>query len=184
MRRLTLVLVIVLALSFLAVAQEFPRAEFNAGYSYQRVQTRELTSFSAANFSGVAGGLNFNFHQNVGVFADIGYYKCTKKGVTDWKQTSFLFGPQFTYRGESRLSPFGRFGIGAVHVPDNYVVAGNPAATKWAYSFGGGADVRVNNHLSVRAAQVDYIRTHFFDKHESNVRLSFGIVFKMGTKTK
>ncbi len=191
MRRLTLGLVVVLALSLVAVAQDFPRMEVNAGYSFQRIQTGTLTSFTSVNSSGFGGGAGFNFTKNFALVADLSYAKITKKDYPDAKVTSFMFGPKFTYRGEARLSPFARFLVGAMSHGDNYP-GGTPtepsqvwaAETKWAFGFGGGVDARVNDLVSLRVAQVDYLRSHFGNYHQNHFRLGMGIVIKFGNVTK
>jgi opacity protein-like surface antigen len=187
MRRLTLGLAVVLALSLAAVAQDFPRAEINGRYSFMRVQTGSPNSFSSVNSSGFGGGFNFNFTRNVGIVADVSYAMVTKPTRSDDRVTSFLFGPEFKYRSETRFSPFGHFLVGAMHHGDNYVLGTplvptvvTPAESKWAYGFGGGVDARITDHFSARAVQVDYLRSHFLDYHQSYFRLSMGIVVKLG----
>jgi hypothetical protein len=195
MRRLTLVLVAILALSLVAVAQDYPRLEVSAGYRYSRVQEGAPTSFVGVNYSGVGASATFNFNRALGAFVDFGQMMCTKSGVdmngmkkNQYRQTSFLFGPQFTYHGEARLSPFARFYIGIMRANKGYVVGSGPnefvtlAAdqTKWADGIGGGVDMRLTKMISARLAQVDYIRSHFADYHQSNTRITVGITIKLG----
>ncbi len=192
MRRLTLVLAVILALSFTAMAQDFPRMEVSGGYQFVRIQTGTPTSFGAINSSGVGGNFAYNFSKAFGVVGDIGLAKVTKTGRTDDKLYTFLFGPQVKYHGEARLHPFARVLVGAVRCSDGYQV-GTPmvpnmslsAQNTWAYGMGGGADMRVNDVISLRVAQVDYIRSHFADYHQSNLRIMGGITFQFGAaKTK
>ncbi len=184
MRRLTLVLVFVLALSFIALAQDFPRAEVNVGYAYQRAQTGTVTSFNAVNMSGVGTGVTFNFKPAFGLVADFAYQKTTTKGQTDNKMTTVLFGPQFTYRGESKLSPFARGYIGYVHASPTFFGMTTGSDTEKAWGMGAGMDAHLSRYFSARLFQVDYVRTHFNRTHQNNVRLRFGLVFKLGEKAK
>ncbi len=192
MRRLTLVLVAVLALSLVAVAQDFPRAEVSAGYRYMRMQTGQPTSFNAMNSSGFGGGFSFNVHKYAGVVADFGWDKVTRTGRTDDSVLTALFGPEFRYRGESKLSPFAHVMAGLARCNDGYVVGTPtdpsitlPATTVWASAFGGGADLRLTDKISVRLAQVDHLRTHFAGYHQNNFRLTMGVVIGFGQgKTK
>ncbi len=191
MRRLTLVLVAILAMSFVALAQDFPRLEATAGYRYMRIQSGTPTSFGAMNSSGVGGGVAINFHKNIGLVADIGFDKVTRTGRTDDKLTTYMFGPQFKYRSEARLSPFGHFLVGAAHCNDGYEVGTPldssiilPATTEWAFGFGGGADLRLTDMISARVGQIDYIRTHFANYHQNNMRLTMGVVIHFGGMTK
>ena len=97
------------------------------------------------------------------------------------RANTILFGPQFSYRGNRRVTPFVRMLFGATGIiarataPDQSV-----SDTRFSHSAGGGLDIRISRVLSIRAIQADYIHTSFFDEGQLNGRLSFGIVLRFG----
>ena len=169
MRRFLLMLIVVmLVLSLGAVAQEFPRVQGFLGYAYARNQIQGPTAY---NFNGWNGEVTVNGNRFFGVTGSIsGQYHQVKDGPP-LDAYHFLFGPQFTYRNaDSKVAPFGRILLGA----SKYKVA-DASQTEFSYGFGGGLDVKLATHIAARVFQADYIRTHFANDHQNNVRLSFGI---------
>ena len=89
----------------------------------------------------------------------------------------------------SRFKPFAHAMIGAGHgitkigsvdcpgFADCSSVVDN-SETGFAGAFGGGLDIRINNHLDFRAIQVDYNPIGFNSGTQNNVRFGIGLVFK------
>jgi hypothetical protein len=56
----------------------------------------------------------------------------------------------------------------------------------FATAAGGGLDVNVNKHISIKPIQVEYVMTQFdgstksFGNHQNDIRYSGGVVFKFG----
>jgi hypothetical protein len=50
--------------------------------------------------------------------------------------------------------------------------------TAFAGAFGGGLDIKLNDHIDFRAVQVDYNPIKFSSGTQHNVRLGIGFVFK------
>ncbi len=50
----------------------------------------------------------------------------------------------------------------------------------FSFKVGGGLDLVINRHWSVRAFDADYYRTPFFQTHQNNLWISAGVVFKFG----
>lgn len=179
MRRFSLLLLAVsVIVSVTAAAQDFPRATVFGGYSYSRVQ---IVGTQALNFNGfnLAGTINGNRY--LGFTADFsGHYK--SQAGTSLSVYHFLFGPQLTYHNkDAKLSPFGRFLLGGSHASAGFGGA-TASETKWSYGFGGGVDVKVTDTFGIRVIQADYIRSHFANDHQNNLRLSFGISINAGGK--
>jgi len=117
------------------------------------------------NLSGWNTGITVGLTKNLGVAADFsGYYKnfniSLDGSVFDAKlrANTFLFGPQFTKHGE-QLRPFARALFGVVHGSAQAMADGESSKgsrTVFAASLGGGLDVKVNDHVAIRAAQIDY----------------------------
>ena len=108
------------------LAQNTPRAELFAGYSYlrasdvlsERINQKGWELSAAANFTrslGVVADFSNHYGSKPNVFTTIG---SRGKGFT------FLFGPQYSYRTVPRLTPFVRALFGGIHaskiVPDSF----------------------------------------------------------------
>ncbi len=52
--------------------------------------------------------------------------------------------------------------------------------TGFAMAFGGGLDVKGGKRFAFRAIQFDYVPTRLFNTWQHNIRLGFGVVFKLG----
>lgn len=223
MKRLIFVGVLVLAMSGLAIAQDFPKYEIFGGYSYLRADMNNLTSWIGSgdyydSFSGISNGHGFeaSFTYNVnswfgikGDFSahmatvdmdaeDVYEYSYPDEYYDDYQRTyetsgsakvtqyNYLFGPEFSYRGFDKFRPFAHvlFGItqvdthkidieqsylweytydGSVYSTDyeetNY--KGSIKSTSFAMAFGGGVDINVNENISLRLPQIDYVLPTF-----------------------
>jgi hypothetical protein len=97
---------------------------------------------------------------------------------------TYSIGPQFSYRTESRFTPFAHvlFGGGyASHRTDFGASRFSEANGSHVLTLGGGFDVRLNSLLALRT-QTDLLQTHFFHNLHYGVRVSTGIVFRFGSK--
>jgi opacity protein-like surface antigen len=160
MRKTSILCLMILCLPLIAAAQEYPKAEIFAGYSYLRGNLD-------LNLSGFDVSATSNLNRWFGVTADFSghYYR-------DFKVHSFLFGPKITYRGGSRINPYLHSMLGAVRLSES----GSNTVFGWAS--GGGIDVQVHKNLAIRAIDVTYLllRDHGYNSH--NGRLSSGIVLR------
>lgn len=112
---------------------------------------------------------------------------------------TFMFGPSFAYRRNAKVQPFARMLIGGVRASADLTSKGKAllssagittqvtgaSKTRWGFAAGGGADIRINNLVSVRG-QADWIRSTFpdfiattGDDRQNNIRVSAGIVFRL-----
>lgn len=110
---------------------------------------------------------------------------------------NFAAGPQFSYRRWSRITPFIRPSVGAIHevatphatdaVTRMVIAQLVPSGTKqdWTgfYGFGGGFDLNVSRKFAVRI-QSDFVHDHLFNdllkNGRNSVRLSIGQAFQFG----
>ena len=83
---------------------------------------------------------------------------------------TFLFGPRFSYRNSTRFTPFAQVLVGGVHASDVTISGCTgtgctplPAQTALAMTVGGGLDIRLTRHFSIRAVQAEYLMTRFAD---------------------
>lgn len=97
----------------------------------------------------------------------------------------FLFGPRFYDRKLGGVVLFGDALLGGV-TRHTKIASSSQATTQttWAYAFGGGADFRLTDLVSIRG-QADWIRSHFPDTitrgYQNDYRVSGGIVFTFGS---
>ncbi len=200
------------------LAQDVPRVEVFTGYSYlrasdshsQRVNQNGWDLSVAANFSrsfslvadfsnhyGTRGGA---FNPATGAFNPIG---------TGGKGLSFLFGPQASYRGLPKLTPFARMLFGGMRASKllfnstssggtdgGFGIVAGPLctslycvepATSFAMAFGGGLDVKATDRVWIRAFQMDYVRAEITTGYgtiatQNDMRISTGIVFRFGRR--
>jgi hypothetical protein len=108
---------------------------------------------------------------------------------------TYLGGPRVTLRRSGRVAYFAHLLIGFADVNtslnESAIVATDfssiPAGTLksgggFAVSPGVGIDVRMNERLSIRPIQVDYLMSHVFGERQDNARVSAGLNFTLGHK--
>ncbi|MFQ5817014.1 MAG: hypothetical protein ACE5H2_03530 [Terriglobia bacterium] len=166
MKKVALWVGLMMLVALPAVAQEAPRAEFFAGYSY--------LSLGDGGRLSVPGGFQFqvagNFNDYLGIAADFGAH--SKSGVQIYE---YMVGPRFTSRGDT-TSGFFHLLVGGVTVSNGASVNG------FAVTFGSGLDVNVSDHIAIRVAQFDYLLERLQGNWTTGtIRYGFGIVFKAGS---
>jgi len=223
MKKLIFVGVLVLAMSGLALAQDFPKFEIFGGYSYLRGDLNSNNTFTAeyygwnggqfggaGNFHGFEGAFVYNLNKWLGVKVDVSghfgdgqidseysyeeqyyddydgeYYDSyydyeAQKGKARVHAYTVLFGPEFSWRNNSKVRPFAHvlFGFTKIDVSkidvdwvDDYGyyygyeytyignVTGSFSKTSFAMALGGGLDINVNKRFAIRVAQIDYVPT-------------------------
>jgi hypothetical protein len=230
MKKLLLVTAMILAVSGLAMAQDFPKYELFGGYSVLKADLDSSQSYygegpsdfyymlgkTDANFM---NGFDFSLTRNLnswlgikGSFsrhsgtADINgsetyyynnndYYEYTEDyswtGKADYSRYNFVFGPEFSYRKNSKVRPFAHalFGFTKMTVDNlnvreldvhnytsgeyndytyDYTYTGNvEGKTGFAMNLGGGLDIKAGKHFSIRLVQLDYMPT--FEKAHANI---------------
>lgn len=183
---------------------DVPRVEWFLGYSY----VRAVPSLAAGNrvvwLNGGSTSVAFNINRYLGLVGDFGAYTNSEinfqGGYTSTVDVdnpnvgalTFLFGPRFSFRNDSRVTPFLQVLAGGVHA--NQVTLTHcsfsctllPSQTSFAMTAGGGLDVAINHHFALRIVQAEYLMTRFanFDtgatSGQNDIRLSAGIVFRFG----
>lgn len=186
------ILGLALAFSHPVFAQEFPRFEFGAGYSYVRanVNTTNLVTGTdpsvGLNFNGGSGEAAFNINHWLGIVGDIGGYTTDStprvNGVPFHVNTniiSYMFGPRVSFRQFGRITPFVNGLFGGARLADSIVSTGSE--NKFAMAAGGGLDIKMSPHIYIRPVQAEYFMTTFKDlnnNRQNNFRYSAGIVLK------
>lgn len=167
-----------------AYAQETPKLDIFAGYSYVR---ENPATTGARSFSLNGGSAQAVYHINdwlSGVADFGGYHNGNILGTrTDGTLSTYLFGPRVTYRSFHRFLPFGEALFGVAHAGAN-VVGTSTSRNAFGMALGGGVDYRLNNRFSIRPLQVDYLLTRFPEgasstanrQNQNNLRASAGVV--------
>ena len=191
------ILVLILSAPVFAQAQDKPKVEVFAGYSYQPF-----------DFSPDGHGWNAsvvaNVHRWFGVKADVsGHYLHTSStftiplpvpGTLQQRRSDrlhlVLFGPQSRFPQWKRVSFFQHalFGLSLASSRFSDTLDGTPfpastfADHGFAMVLGGGLDVHVSPHLAIRAGQTDYLLTRINGFTSHNFRYSAGVVFRFGKR--
>ena len=176
-----LALVTVFGLS--AKAQELPKIDVSASYSYLRANPA-TSGFTGFNLNGGSASATYNYRDWLSGVADFGgYHVGSSNGVNvDNHMLTYLFGPRVTYRKYRRISPFGQMLFGAARAGSDVFATSN-SHTAFATAFGVGVDWNVRDRFSIRPLQFDYLLTHLPEvangnsQTQNNLRVSTGIVF-------
>lgn len=173
MTKMKWVLAGILLMAGPAIAQETPKAEISAGYSYLRLGGSGGVGQNGGSFS-IAGNLNRWF----GIVGDVGAYHSSPFGIA-LNTTTFMAGPRISARS-SRATPFVQVLVGGAHL-----TAGlnglSASVTPFALSAGAGIDLKVSSHVGFRP-QLDYIAMRSGGQTTNTARASFGIVFRFGSR--
>jgi opacity protein-like surface antigen len=172
MRKALVLFGLALCLSLSAAAQDTPASELFAGYSYARVDASPADDL---NLHGWNASLSGNVNRWFGIVGDFAGHYARPSGVSV-RNYLFLFGPRITARSEN-ATPF-------VHALFGFARASALGTTERAFAMalGGGVDFNVHQNVAIRAIQADYVLTRFASDSQNNFRLSFGVVFKFGTR--
>ena len=190
MRKLLITVSFLLALPLVALAQDAPKVEVFGGYSY-------LNPKDADDLHGWNASVTGNVNKWFGIKTDVsGYYDSANvPGIAKVNLSSYLIlaGGQFTYRGNERVQPFAHVMAGTTYDRIRTRVSCTPGTlgcsafangrfsdAGFALVLGGGVDLKVAKALAVRLIQADYVysRNEGFNDHA--LRLSTGLVLRLG----
>ena len=180
------IVVCLLTLIFLtgaaAHAQETPRLDVFAGYSYVRANPgpRSGESFS---LNGGEASATYHIKDWISGVADFaGYHNANILGRgADGTLSTYLFGPRFSYRSYHHATPFAETLFGVAHGSASIAGVAGPTQNAFAMAIGGGVDYKLSNRFSLRPLQVDYLFTRFKEgtpdaQNQNNLRASTGFV--------
>lgn len=182
MRKVACLFALVLLATLPMAAQDTPKVEVSAHYSYARVSP-DTSGVDSFNLNGGGGSVAFNANNWFGVAAEFNGYKVGKiNGVDpDASIITYLFGPRISFRGNERWTPFVHGLFGGARASSGFGGA-TGSENAFAMAFGGGFDAKVTDHVAIRVAQVDYFITRFDEGtgkvNQNGFRYSGGIVFR------
>ena len=163
-------------------AQERKTIDVGASYSYIRYNPA-TSGFNSFSMNGGSGSVAYNFNRWLSAVADIGGYAKYNPTVGNSTLSTYLFGPRVSLNRYGRFTPFGQVLVGAAHAGKNFLTTGG-SQTPFAAAIGGGLDYGFTKHIRIRAAEVDYLLTHFNEvtnrntQVQDNLRVSTGLVFR------
>ena len=191
---------IVLLLGLAAWAQEFPRAEVAADFSFARYAP-SASYTQGHSLNGGGGAIKLNINSYLGIVMDLqGYGSNTTKftipanasfpggasGSVQGNLFTYMFGPQIKVRAHG-FQPFGHLLFGGAHSN----VYGNaykqicqpsaggcsfnkaPAGNAFAMAFGGGVDIPISKTVSFRPVEIDYLLTRFTNQFTNSNQSNF-----------
>jgi opacity protein-like surface antigen len=187
--------VIIAAFAGTLCAQESPATpRIEVGLNYSLLHSTSPTDQTSADANGGSGYLVYNLNRIVGVVADFGAYRDSGVHGTFNGETTFtyLFGPRFTWRRWQRFTPYTQFLFGGARISAD---VSNPAGSSasiddnsFALAAGGGIDIALTRHISIKPVQIEYLMTQasqFVGSSgyvQNGLRYSAGIVFRLGEK--
>lgn len=166
-----------------------PRFDVSLGYNYIRANSppAACTCFSMNGGYASAAYHATNWLSVAGEFTGGHASKISTLGQ-DLTLTTYLFGPRVQHP-MSRFVPFAQILFGGAHGSDSYFPSGGSyttSASSWAFSAGGGADFSLNRRFSIRAVNVQYLRTAFpngANNSQNHLMVGAGIVVKFGGRS-
>lgn len=180
MRKLLIVCGLLLIGTASAKAQEGRGFEISGTYQYVRFNPG--SGSSGINCQGGSGSVGAYLSARIGVIGEFGGCKVTglPSGTTA-HELSYLFGPRVYFpMSRGRVFPFVQVLAGGERFSAGVSGVGTGSSNAFAMAAGGGADVTLTRHVSLRAIQFDYLYTHFGGASQNNFRLQSGILYRFG----
>jgi opacity protein-like surface antigen len=194
-----------LLVAFAAAAQDKgTQMETFLGYTFTRFNSAtDIPAFSA---NGGSAQFVYNFNNWIGGVVDAGaVHNGNIHNVhLDSTLTNFLLGPRVTARRWSRFTPYvqalfgGVYGAtstavnldvltsGGVVIPTGSFLRATRSNTAFGMTAGGGLDIKISKHVSVRPIQLEYFMTRLWNpitdikNTQNNLRYSAGVNFTYG----
>lgn len=162
MRKIAFVLGLFLAAPLATHAQKF---DVFTGYSLLRVDETP----SDVSMNGWEGSVEYKFSDYLGVTADVSAHYGTIFGTESMNIHGYYFGPEL--RLQKRVSPFVHVMLG-----DTRLSIPGEIGNHFSVVLGGGADLRINDLLSIRLIQADFPTGNLVSTSVDG-RISTGLVF-------
>lgn len=162
-----------------------PKLELYGGYSYIRFNINYLSnghpSYDTYNGNGGSGDLVYNPTNWLGLVGNAGGFWATN-GVGGGAAIPYLFGPRFNLRRKF-FNPFAQVLLGGVATSSGIETLG--WQSHFAMAAGGGIDLKLSKHFSIRPLQAQYLMTKIPDglsNRQNNFQLTTGISLLFGGK--
>jgi len=171
--------------AFILLAASFSQAQEGKGFevtgNYQYVRFNPGNGASGVNCQGGSGSGAVYLTASIGIVGEFGACKVTGlPSGANAHAMDYLFGPKVYFHAHGRVSPFVQALFGGERLSAGLSGVGSGSTSAFATALGGGADVALSRHVTLRALQVDYLYTHFSGASQNNFRLQSGIVWRIG----
>jgi len=160
---------------------ELSRLEVYGGYDYIRFNINANVTgqppSQTFNGNGGSGQLVFNANNWLGILGDAGGAWATNS-MRAGAAIPLLAGPRVNFR-RGAITPFVQVLIGGVVTSSGIETGG--WQSHFAMTAGGGIDIKVSRHFSIRPVQAEYFMTKLpngLNNRQDNFRFSGGIVFR------
>jgi outer membrane immunogenic protein len=179
MRKSLILFLLILLAASSAKAQENRGFEVSGNYQYVRINPGG--GAPSANCQGGSGSFVAYLNARAGVVGDFGACKVTGLPSGAFShEMNYLFGPRAYLSNHGRMIPYVQALFGGEHLSAGVTGLGSASSNAFAMTLGGGADITLSRHVSLRAIQVEYLYTHFGGASQNNMRLQSGIVWRIG----
>ncbi len=183
-----------------AAAQEWPRYDASLNYTF----TRFGSAINARSFNANGGNGQFAYNFNKWFSGVVDAGAVHNANFTDATVANYLGGPRITMR-KSRLAPYFQVLFGGAYAtqsiappidaialeagitpPTGTTIRATRQETAFAMVAGGGLDVKLSRHVSLRALEIEYFMTRLRDfravndNTQDNIRASAGLTFTFG----
>jgi hypothetical protein len=159
-----------------AVAQEVPRIEVFGNYSHLVANVNG----TSVNLNGWGVSVGENLNRWFGGTLDFSTHYATQAGFNVNTET-LMYGPVVSYRNIPKITPFAHVLMGVVRGSPGYLGV-SQADRVFGLMTGGGLDLAVNDRFAIRVLQADYLMSRFLKTRQDNIRLSAGIVLRLGSR--
>lgn len=171
---------------FIVAQDDVSAVEVFGGYSYLRTGTYDQDNH------GWNTAIAVNASKHFAIAADFaGHYDRYNKNGANVNTSihTFLFGPQVNFRASEKVNPFVHALFGVAHQNVSVKTAAtriSSSQTGFGMALGGGLDIKLNDSVSWRMFQADYLLTRYNDpftaslkrRNINHFRLSTGLVFQ------
>lgn len=162
---------------------DLSKLELSGGYNYVRFNINAKVSGQppSQTFNGNGGGgeLMCNVNSWLGVLGDVSGTWATNS-TSQGAALPYLFGPRLSLR-RGVITPFVQVLFGGVLTSSGIEQIG--WQSHFAMTAGGGIDLKISKHFSIRPVQAEYFLTKIPDglnNRQNNFRFGAGIVFRFG----
>lgn len=167
----------------LRAQEDAAKLELYGGYSYIRFNINSMVSgqppSQVFNGNGGTGQITYNVNNWLGAVGDAGGFWATR-GSAGGAAIPYLFGPRLNLR-RKWFTPFAEVLFGGVVTSSGIATLG--WQSHFAMTAGGGIDVKVSKHISLRPVHAEYFMTTIPDglnNRQNNFQFSTGISLLFG----